>query len=120
MPQEPSAEPNRRCDYFYLPPKGLMGLGGDGAETRPAAPPDALMLCDYEGNHEGCRNVAFATCRVKHLTEAEFQAALAKPVNAAFAAALKKAEAGAVDSLPASATSAPRLDPASHSPSPPR
>ena len=29
---------------------------------------------------------------VKRLTEVEFQAELAKPVNAAFAAALKKAE----------------------------
>jgi hypothetical protein len=109
--QCPDRSDPRSCDYFYLPPEGVFNVGFDGAETRPAAPPDALVLCDYEGNHEGGRHVAFATGHVKWLTEEEFQADLAKPVNAAFAAALRKAEAGAADSRPASATSSPSTRP---------
>ena len=79
MPQEPSAEENRRCDYFYLAPS----LG---------APGDLLMACDYRDNHGGWRSVLYAAGNAKGLTEVEFQAELAKPINAAFAAALRKAE----------------------------
>ena len=79
MPQEPSAEENRRCDYFYLAPS-------------PGAPGDLLMACDFKDNHGGWRSVLYVPGNAKKLTEVEFQAELAKPVNAAFAAALKNAE----------------------------
>lgn len=103
MPRELSAEQYKRCDYFYLAPSGV-----------PAdVPGDSLMVCDLRGYHDDVRNVVYAPGNVRRLTEVEFQAELAKPVNAAFAAALRKAEAGAVDSRPASATSAPSTRPSS-------
>ena len=78
----PGGEGNRRCDYFYLAPSG------DAA----AVPDDLLVACDLRGNHRDVRNVMYASGSVKRLTEVEFQAELAKPVNAAFAAALREAE----------------------------
>ena len=101
MPQELSREQYQRCDYFYLPPSGDPG----------DVPGYLLLVCDLRGYHDGVRHVLYARGEVKRLTEEEFQAELAKPVNAAFAAALGKAEAGAVDSRPASATSAPSTRP---------
>ena len=79
MPWKQSAEENRRCDYFYLAPS----LG---------APRDLLVACDYRDNHGEGRNVLYAGTGVKWILEDAFQAELAKPVNAAFAAALRKAE----------------------------
>ena len=79
--QRPSAGGRRRCDYFYFPP---------------ADPADALVYmlvaCDLKGNHPDGRNVLYVQGNVKWLDENDFQAELGKPVNAAFAAALKKAE----------------------------
>jgi hypothetical protein len=46
---------------------------------------------DLKGNHEQIRCVLFKDGSVTSMTEAEFQAALKLPRNAAFAAALKKA-----------------------------
>ena len=78
----PSVERHRRCDYFYLPPSGK----GDDV------PDDLLVACDLSGNHDDGRNVLYAIGYVKRLKEKAFQAELGKPVNAAFAAALRKAE----------------------------
>jgi len=78
----PSVEHGRRCDYFYLAPSG-------GAAD---VPDDLLVACDLRGNHGQRRNVMYAHASVGGRTEAEFQPELAKPINAAFAAALKEAE----------------------------
>lgn len=80
--QCPGAEGNRLCDYFYLAPSG------DPADV----PRDLLMACDLRDNHGEGREALYAYGNVRSLTEVEFQAELAKPVNAAFAAALRKAE----------------------------
>jgi len=70
----------RTSDYFYLSPR-----------TRAAD--ERIVACDYAGNHsDGSRNVLLANCGVRRMSAEEFQAALAKPENAAFAAALEKAE----------------------------
>lgn len=79
----PSADGGRQCDYFYLdigPPMGVRD------------PTAAIMACDYKGNHEDGRNVLYVDGHVEWLTEAQFQAELASPENAAFAAALREAE----------------------------
>jgi len=78
----PSVEHGRRCDYFYLAPSG------DPADLPRYLP----VACDLRGNHGDCRNVLYQAGNVRRLTEAEFQAEVGKPVNAAFAAALRKAE----------------------------
>jgi len=67
--------------YFYLAPKG-------------PARGKTLILCDLKGNHpRGERAVLTYGASVERFrTEAEFQAALARPENAAFAAALKEAD----------------------------
>ena len=70
----------RECDFFYFQPT-TASVGS------------ALMACDLAGNHpngdRGCLTVAG---NVTWLTEAEFQAELAKEDNAAFRAALADAE----------------------------
>jgi hypothetical protein len=76
----PQANSGRPCDYFYFPP--------------PAGVQDGrLMMCDLAGNHgpDG-RSVLTAGVSCKWVTEADFQALLARPENAEFAAALKAAE----------------------------
>jgi hypothetical protein len=84
MLQCPSAGRNRQCDYFYLAPSG------DAAD----ALDDLLVACDLRGNHGGeGRTVLHASLVCKWVREEAFQAELDKPVNAAFAAALRKAEA---------------------------
>lgn len=71
----------RTCDYFYLPPK-------------PDADPRTIVACDLGGNHrDGSRNILRAAGSVHRMSAAEFQAELAAPANAAFAAALLQAEA---------------------------
>ena len=77
----PSAPPGRAVDYFYQPP------GKDDAE--------AVIMAEFKGNHRDGRNVGYADGHVRWMSEADFQAELAKPANAPFAAALKKAEGGA-------------------------
>jgi len=68
----------RTSDYFYLPPDRN-------------ADPLALVACDLTPNHSGKRNCLYADMHVASLTEAAFQQELAKPLNAAFAEALRKA-----------------------------
>jgi len=71
----------RTYDYFYLAPTSN-------------ASPQTIIACDFDGNHrDGSRNVLFANGSVIKMTAAEFQASLADPANAAFAAALRQAEA---------------------------
>jgi len=78
----------RTCDYFYFPPKSARYT-------------DTIVACDFAGNHsDGYRSVLFVAGYVKPMKPAEFQAELAKPVNAAFAKALRQAE-GVAATVPA-------------------
>lgn len=75
----PSATRGRTSDYFYAPaPTG--------------APLSTIIACDLAGNHKDFRNVLVASGSITNMHEAEFQAALAKPENADFAAKLRQAE----------------------------
>ena len=77
----PAAEhAGRECDFFYHPPS-------------PASPGSALMACDLDGNHpDGDRGCVSVIGGVTWLTDAEFQAELAKDENVAFRAALAEAD----------------------------
>ena len=79
--QCPGVKQHSACDYFIQWPPDTSASG------------DTLIACDYEANHRGRRNVLFLSGIVKSLTEADFQEMLALPHNAAFAAALRVAEA---------------------------
>ena len=57
-----------------------------------ASPGMALFACDLKGNHRDGRNVLHFNGAVIFMTEANFQAALAAPENAAFAEALRQLE----------------------------
>jgi prepilin-type processing-associated H-X9-DG protein len=73
----------RTCDYFYCPPPSN-------------AAPQTIVACDFGGNHgDGSRNVLYADGSVRRMSAGEFQAELAKPENASFAAALWQAEPSA-------------------------
>ena len=75
----PSASSGRRSDYFFLlPPMDVPGT--------------TIIACDYRGNHKDGRNILTFQATVKWLSEADFQAELALPENAAFAKALRQAE----------------------------
>ena len=66
--------------FIYFP--GLAGPEGS-----------AIIACDLEGNHWRHRNILLQGGEVMTAnTEQVFQAELAKPINAAFAAALRKFE----------------------------
>jgi len=80
MLQCPSTDGSRKVDYFYLPP------------AQPNASAKTLVACDLAGNHKDGRNVLYAAGNVKWRSEQVFQAELANPLNAAFAAALRKIE----------------------------
>jgi hypothetical protein len=71
-----------KFDYFYLP-----------ADSN--APASTIVLCDYAGNHpSGFRNLLYADLHVGDaMNDQAFQALLAQPQNAAFAKALRAAEA---------------------------
>ena len=81
----PSVEPDRRpagqkFDYFYLPPESEGDMSG-------------ILICDFRANHRGKqRNVLSVGMAVRRLTEPQFQAELARPINARFAEALRKVE----------------------------
>jgi hypothetical protein len=79
MLKSPMGGTGRERDYFYFPP-------AEDAEDR------ALVACGLTGGPAGGRNVLRHGGTVELLTETDFQAELAEPQNAAFAAALKKAE----------------------------
>jgi len=91
----PSDERRGGVDYFYLP-------------ARANDDPMKIVACDFGDNHRGeGRNVLFRDGRVVWLTQAEFQAELARPHNAAFAKALGRAEATRLRRRPAKALDAP-------------
>jgi prepilin-type processing-associated H-X9-DG protein len=76
----PSSDVHREFDYFYLAP----------AKDAPAT---TFVACDFRNNHKGeVRNVLFMDGHASIMKEPAFQQALTNPENAAFAAALKKAE----------------------------
>lgn len=79
----PSVPPNKPVPhYFFFPPKDGNSASGD-----------AMMVCDFRDNHRGeFRNVLLVSGYILQLTEAQFQARLALPMNAKFAAALRQAE----------------------------
>lgn len=80
IPNCPAATVTSGSSYFYFPPAS-------------GSPPTALIACDYMNNHGGKgRNVLRLDRSTAWLTEGAFQVELAKPENAAFAAALKAAE----------------------------
>ena len=88
MLRHPSVSIDGPRSYFYLPPKN--GKDVDGS---------ILVACEKKGLNKSRkgRNVLFTgglsdTGVVKFLSPEEFTAELAKPHNAAFAAALKQAE----------------------------
>ena len=68
--------------YFYFPPSGS------------GVPGTTFIMCDLKGNHprDGRNVLTYGASVQKFRTEALFQQALARPENAAFAAALKKAD----------------------------
>jgi len=78
--QCPGRRQHTKCDYFLHWPSDA------------SAPADALIACDFEGNHKGRRNVLQLSGAVKALTEADFQTVLVQPHNAPFAAALRQEE----------------------------
>jgi prepilin-type processing-associated H-X9-DG protein len=81
----PSTRHEKPFDYFYLPP--TMDAHWD-----------TIIACDFEANHRDIRNVLFADSHVRAMEIEEFEQELAKPHNAAFAAALREAERGRGDS----------------------
>lgn len=82
MLQCPAAKWHRKCDYFYLPPR----------VQEPQADVSAILACDFKANHGGQGRNVLLGIYVKWMTEKQFQAELAKPQNAAFAAALRQIE----------------------------
>jgi len=78
----------RTCDYFLHAPVGPPH-------------PETLLACDLSGNHRNDdRHVIYASGQTVHLTSEEFQAELAKPVNAEFAVRLAAAEDPSLPSPP--------------------
>lgn len=71
----------KKFDYFYL------------ASSSVNPDSNTIIACDFKGNHpDQTRNVLYADGRVMRAPERQFQAELTQPYNAAFAAALRKAE----------------------------
>ena len=77
----PSADTSRSPSIFVLFPASAD------------VPSRSLVACDYRGSHgNDGRNVLLFTGTVAFMKEPDFQAELAKPENAAFAAALRAKE----------------------------
>ncbi len=79
--RSPSDNIDRDCSYFYLAPTSMNDVPGE-----------ALVACTFKDVHNDSRNVLQIDGAVYQLSNAKFHAELAKPYNARFAAALKKAE----------------------------
>jgi hypothetical protein len=77
----------RQIGYCYLPPKTIKSILERSKEAS-----FELRLCDFAGNHKGIRNIVTNDGQVQAIKEADFQALLARPENAAFAKALAEAE----------------------------
>jgi len=85
----PSVGTPGTVDYFYMPPPPRRSTFGASSG------PPRIVACDLRGNHIGGRNTRsrlLSDTSVEHLEEADFQAELRLPQNAAFAAALRAAE----------------------------
>lgn len=81
--QCPSCTQTGPGGYFYFSPGSLPKLSDPSA---------AIVACDYRSSHGGTRNVLYADWHLATMPETKFQRDLQRPENAAFAAALRKAE----------------------------
>ncbi len=75
----PSDSSGRPVSYFYFPARTDSDSG-------------TFVACDWEDNHRAVRNILYADTHVGYLSEEQFQQELTQPYNAAFAAALRRAE----------------------------
>jgi len=78
MLRSPADKIDLACSYFYFAPNT-------------ESPDEAFMACTFDDVYKQFRHVLYFDGTVKKLSETEFQAELAKPYNAKFAAALKQA-----------------------------
>jgi len=82
--QCPVGDPEREPHYFYFPPSAAVD-----------APVGVLVLCELEANHAGDKRHVLCNTKdqadIRALGPEAFAAELAKPVNAAFAAAFRAA-----------------------------
>ncbi len=80
--QCPAGDPERACHYFYFPSSAAVG-----------APAGALVVCELDANHAGHGRYVLCNDKpdIRLLGPEEFAAELAKPENAAFAAAFRAA-----------------------------
>ena len=76
----PADNIDRDCSYFYLTPTSMNEV------------PETIVACTFKNVYNDFRHVMRIDCTVTRLSSAKFQAELAEPYNARFAAALKKAE----------------------------
>jgi len=75
----PSTRGARECDYVYL-------------KAHWDSPGRTIVACDRKGNHEDWRNVLYLHGSCRGMTEAGFQAELAREHNEQFAEHLRKIE----------------------------
>ena len=75
----PSTRGARECDYVYL-------------KAHWDSPGRTIVACDRKGNHEDWRNVLYLHGSCRGMTEAGFQAELAREHNKQFAEHLRKIE----------------------------
>ena len=80
--RSPSDTIDRDCSYFYLAPTSTNDV-----------PLGTIVACTFKDVHNDFRHVLQINGRALRLSNAAFQAELARPYNARFAVALKKAEA---------------------------
>ncbi|MCD4825159.1 MAG: DUF308 domain-containing protein [Phycisphaerae bacterium] len=77
---------------LYYPGKRELGVAYFYLAPAKDAPAETIMACEKAGFDENDRNVLSADGSVQRITNDEFAEALAKPHNAKFAKALKRAE----------------------------
>ena len=77
---------------LYYPGKEEWGVAYCYLAPAQDAPGETIMACEKVGLHDNGRNVLSADGHVQRMTNDEFAKALAKPANAKFAKALKRAE----------------------------
>ena len=90
MLRSPADKIERSCSYFYFTPEGKFPFAPEGEVGDQAV--ETFIICTFDNVYNNFRHVLRADGSVNKLSTAEFQAELAKPYNARFAAALKKAE----------------------------
>ena len=77
---------------LYYPGKRELGVAYFYLTPAKDAPAETIMACEKAGFDEEGRNVLFANGSIQWLLNDEFAKTLAKPANAKFAKALKRAE----------------------------